>query len=87
MPQLVGRESELTELRAAFTNAATARTPRLLTISGAAGVGKSALADALEEFAAPQSLVLRAAAYPFDRLIPFSLSARLPNIVERVEGE
>ena len=85
MPQLVGRESELTELRAAFTNAATARTPRLLTISGAAGVGKSALADALEEFAAPQSLVLRAAAYPFDRLIPFSLSARLPNIVERVD--
>ena len=85
MPQLVGRESELTELRAAFTNAATAGTPRLLTISGAAGLGKSTLVDALAEFAAPQSLVLRAVAYPFDRLIPLSLSARLPNLVERVD--
>ena len=85
MPQLVGRESELTELRAAHTNAATTCTPRLLIISGAGGVGKSALADAFEESAAPQSLVMRAIAYPFDRLIPFSLWARLPNLVERVD--
>jgi AAA ATPase domain len=84
MPQLVGRESELTELRAAYTDAATACAPRFLTISGAGGVGKSALVDAHEQFAALQS-ALRAIAYPFDRLIPFSLWARLPNLVERVE--
>ncbi|MGB6060874.1 MAG: AAA family ATPase [Candidatus Aquilonibacter sp.] len=85
MPQLVGRESELTKLRAAHMNAATACAPRLVIISGPGGVGKSALADAFEEFAAPQSLVIRAAAYPFDRLIPFSLSVRLSNFVELVE--
>lgn len=84
MPQLVGRESELAEFRAAYTNAATACAPQVLTITGPAGIGKSALTQALEEFSA-QSLVLRAVAYPLDRLIPFSVSTRLPNLFERVE--
>lgn len=85
MPQLVGRESELATLRALYTDAGTARAPRLLIISGPSGIGKTALANALDEFAAPQSLVLRATAYPLDGLIPLSLSARLPNLFERVE--
>ena len=85
MPQLVGREPELTKLRSAYTNAATARAPGVVVVAGPGGIGKSALTHALEEFAGSQALVLRAVAYPFDRLIPFALSARLPSLFEHVD--
>ena len=85
MPQLVGRESELTELRAVYTNAATASVPRVVVVAGPDGIGKSALTNALEESVGSQARVLRAVAYPFDRLIPFALSARLPNLFEQLD--
>ena len=85
MPQLVGRESELAELRAAYANAAAACAPCVLLVSGPAGIGKSALIRAFEESIDERSLVLRAGGYPFDRLIPRSLVERVPNLFERIE--
>jgi hypothetical protein len=85
MPQLVGRETELAKLRAAYTKAATACAPGVVVVAGPGGIGKSALTRALQEFAQSQAVVLRTVAYPFDRLIPFALSARLPSLLDQLD--
>jgi len=77
MPRLIGRESEIAGLRAAFTAVTSASAAHTLVVIGAAGSGKSTLASALEELAAPQALVVRASAQPFDRVLPFALLERL----------
>jgi AAA ATPase domain len=79
MPRLIGRESELTELRAAYATATGTPAARTLVIAGAPGSGKAALTHALEEIASPEALVLRVTAQPFDRVLPFALLERLGN--------
>jgi len=84
MPQLVGREPELTKLRSAYTNAATARAPGVVVVAGPGGIGR-ARSHMHSRSLRIAGLVLRAVAYPFDRLIPFALSARLPSLFEHVD--
>ena len=79
MPRLIGRESELAELRAAYATVTSTPAAQTLVISGAAGSGKTALTYALEELATPSALVMRVAALPFDRVLPFALLERLGN--------
>lgn len=79
MPRLIGRESELTELRAAYATVTGIPAAHTLIISGAAGSGKTALTHAIEEIATPQALIVRVVAQPFDRVLPFALLERLGN--------
>ena len=86
MPQLIGRESELTELRAAYATVTGGPAARALVISGAAGSGKTALANALEELATPEATFVRVTAQPFDRVLPFALLERLgSDLHERLD--
>jgi hypothetical protein len=86
MPRLIGRESEINELRVAFTALASVSAARTLAIVGAAGSGKTALIAALEELAVSSALVVRVNAQPFDRVLPYALLERLgADIHERLE--
>ncbi len=56
---LLGRETELEELRQAFVQARRERRPILVTILGLAGVGKSRLTSEFVEWLGPRARVLR----------------------------
>jgi class 3 adenylate cyclase/tetratricopeptide (TPR) repeat protein len=56
---MVGRTLELAQLIATYERSAGDRTCQLLTLFGAAGVGKSRLIEALVEFVQPRATVLR----------------------------
>jgi predicted ATPase len=77
MPRLIGREGEIAWLRAAYAAVARDSVARTLVITGAAGVGKTALTNALEEIANPAASIVRASAQPFDRVLPFALLERM----------
>src|SRR5262249_48171078 len=52
--KLYGREPEVGALRTAFERVATRGTPALVLVSGAAGIGKSAVVNALHEALVPR---------------------------------
>ncbi|HUA09554.1 MAG TPA: ATP-binding protein [Candidatus Acidoferrales bacterium] len=79
MPQLFGREAEIGELRAAYAAVTSTPASRIIILDGAPGSGKSALADRLEELAAPSASILRARAYPIDRFFPLAVAERLAS--------
>ena len=86
MPRLIGRESEIDALRAAFTAVTSAPAARTVAIIGAAGSGKTALTGALEELVAPSALVVSANAHPLDRVLPNALFERFGgDVVDRIE--
>jgi hypothetical protein len=86
--ELVGREPEITALRAAYAAVADSSSSTMLSVSGPSGYGKTALLGDLEAYAEASALVLHVAAYPFDRFIPFAITRRLaPDLRERLERE
>jgi hypothetical protein len=86
MPRLIGRESELSELRAVYATVTKRQRARTLLISGASGIGKAALIGVLEEMAAPAALIVRTPAQPFDRVFPFALLKRMgSDLHERLD--
>ncbi|MGB6986707.1 MAG: ATP-binding protein [Candidatus Aquilonibacter sp.] len=86
MPRLIGRESELTELRAAYATLIRSQRAHTLVITGATGSGKTTLTYALDEIVAPGAVVMRATAQPFDRVLPFALLERLgSDLHERLD--
>ena len=56
---LIGREPELTRLRHAYVTAVAERTPRLVTVVGEPGIGKSRLVSELGEFIDSQPELVR----------------------------
>ena len=56
---LIGREPELTRLRNAYVTAVAERTPRLVTVVGEPGIGKSRLVSELGEFIDSQPELVR----------------------------
>jgi len=68
---LVGRDEELTALRAALDGAASSRSGRLATIVGDAGVGKSRLTSEFLENVSARSLALRGRCLPYGDGITF----------------
>jgi DNA-binding CsgD family transcriptional regulator len=70
---VIGRDAELARVGAWLAERATAAGPPLLLVSGEAGVGKTALLDAVETGPAT---VVRAAANPW-RATPFGLMAQV----------
>lgn len=88
MPQLVGREPEITELREAYRVVADSAMSATLLISGSSGFGKTALLRTLEEFVGANALVLSTTAHPFDRLFPYAIAGRLSSdLHERLDRE
>ena len=85
---LVGREAEITALRAAYAAAADAAASATVLVRGPSGFGKTALLRELEAFAGPRALILRATAHPFDHLFPLAISTRLaPDLHGCIERE
>jgi DNA-binding SARP family transcriptional activator/tetratricopeptide (TPR) repeat protein len=68
---LVGRESELLGLQEAFERAREERSPRLFTIIGVAGIGKSRLAQEFATQVADQALVVVGRCVPYGEGITF----------------
>jgi class 3 adenylate cyclase/tetratricopeptide (TPR) repeat protein len=68
---LVGRRAEVAQLRQAFERASRARALHLLTILGAAGIGKSRLAQELASLAAGKATVLVGRCVPYGEGITF----------------
>jgi predicted ATPase/class 3 adenylate cyclase len=62
---MVGRKLELAQLVATYERSAGGRTSQLVTLFGAAGVGKSRLIEALVESVQPQATVLRGRCPPY----------------------
>jgi class 3 adenylate cyclase len=62
---LVGRVRELRALREAFADAVAARAPRLATLLGDAGMGKSRLIEELSRAVASEARVLRGRCLPY----------------------
>jgi hypothetical protein len=86
--ELVGRAPEIAALHAAYASVAGSASSATLCISAPSGYGKTALLRDLEAYANPNALVLRTAAHPFDRFIPFAIAQRLaPDLRERLERE
>ena len=85
---IVGREPELAELRQAFEQATREHTLRLLTILGAAGIGKSRLAQELASLAAEQATVLVGRCVPYGEGITFwSLREMVSRLTAGPTGE
>jgi DNA-binding SARP family transcriptional activator len=68
---LVGRRRELAQIRGKFDLVARERTVRLLTILGAAGIGKSRLAQELAALTADEATVLVGRCVPYGEGITF----------------
>ncbi|MCZ7587951.1 MAG: AAA family ATPase [Gaiella sp.] len=68
---LVGRDDELSALRAALDEAASSRTGRLATVVGDAGVGKSRLTAEFLENVSARALALRGRCLPYGEGITF----------------
>ena len=68
---LVGREPEVARLREVFEQATRERAPQMLTILGAAGIGKSRLAQELALLAAEQATVLVGRCVPYGEGITY----------------
>jgi hypothetical protein len=79
MPRLIGREAEIAGLRAAYAAVAGDSVAHTLVITGASGIGKTALTNALEEIASPAATIARVSAQPFDRVLPYALLKRIGN--------
>jgi class 3 adenylate cyclase/tetratricopeptide (TPR) repeat protein len=69
--ELVGREGELGLLRAALSAAEASRTPRLATVVGEPGIGKSRLVDALVDATRQEAAVVRGRCLSYGRGITF----------------
>lgn len=86
MPRLIGRESEIAALRAAYERVTSGATAQAVAVKGVAGIGKTALVSALEAFARPTASIVRTSALPLDRVLPFALLERMGGDVhERLE--
>ena len=70
-PAFVGRDDELDALRREFDRSVRERSCLLMTVLGAAGVGKSRLADEFAAGVAPQARVLRGRCLPYGDGITF----------------
>ena len=71
--RIVGRDQELARFEQVLDGLAERQGPRLVEISGEAGIGKTRLVDELCERAdAREYLVLRGAAAEFERNVPFA---------------
>ncbi|MFN2590977.1 MAG: adenylate/guanylate cyclase domain-containing protein, partial [Actinomycetota bacterium] len=68
---MVGREQELSLLQWAFNRAITERTCHLATVLGAAGVGKSRLAEEFLSRVSAQAVILRGRCLPYGDGITF----------------
>jgi class 3 adenylate cyclase len=68
---MVGRSAELEALRNAFEGAVAERSPRLFTVLGAAGVGKSRLVQEFEARLGADARVLRGRCLPYGEGISF----------------
>jgi class 3 adenylate cyclase len=68
---LVGREDELAQLRHAYGAAVEQRTPRMVTVLGAAGVGKSRLVNEFLTSVADEARVLRGRCLPYGEGITY----------------
>jgi len=68
---IVGREAELAILRDAYREAVTTRAPRLVTVIGDAGMGKSRLVRAFVDPLADEAQVLRGRCLPYGDGITF----------------
>ena len=68
---LVGRQAEMAVLRASFEQAAGSRTPRLLTVVGDAGVGKSRLIREFVDTVAERATVVRGRCLSYGEGITF----------------
>jgi len=81
---LVGRERELAQLRRAFERAAGERTLQLFTVLGAAGIGKSRLAQELVSIVGDEATVLSGRCLSYGEGITFW---PLREIVRQLGGE
>jgi DNA-binding SARP family transcriptional activator/class 3 adenylate cyclase len=85
---LVGRNTELAQVREAFERVARERTLHLLTILGTAGIGKSRLAQELATLAAERATVLVGRCVPYGEGITFwSLREMLDQLTADGQAE
>ncbi|MFL5647933.1 MAG: ATP-binding protein [Chloroflexota bacterium] len=68
---LVGRQAELTEIRSSFEQAVEGASPRMLTVIGDAGVGKSRLIREFVESVSPGATVVRGRCLSYGEGITF----------------
>jgi tetratricopeptide (TPR) repeat protein len=81
---MVGREQELTRLRAAFDEAARERACRVVNVIGTAGIGKSRLVKELLSSVEDQASVLTGRCLPYGKGITYW---PLRDLVRRAAGE
>jgi DNA-binding SARP family transcriptional activator len=81
---MVGRESELAQLRRAFEQAVRDQTAYLFTVLGPAGIGKSRLANELRSSLADEAAVLSGRCLPYGTGITFW---PLAEVVGQVAGD
>jgi predicted ATPase/class 3 adenylate cyclase len=81
--ELIGRSRELERLRAAFERVAGARSPEMVTVVGAAGIGKSRLVRAFLEDIDGRATVLAGRCLPYGEGITYW---PLAEIVRRLAG-
>jgi class 3 adenylate cyclase/tetratricopeptide (TPR) repeat protein len=83
---LVGRDHELAALRAAFVEAVAARECRLVTVLGAAGIGKTRLTHDLQR-ASPQARAVAGRCLPYGEGITYWPLVELVRQVAGLSGE
>jgi DNA-binding SARP family transcriptional activator/tetratricopeptide (TPR) repeat protein len=85
---MVGREAELRTLVGAFEQTVSTRTPRLFTLLGAAGIGKSRLAAELRTAVEGRARVLWGRCLPYGEGITFwPLKEAVDELVKQDRGE
>ena len=85
---MVGRDTELTSLQRAFAAAVRERSGRLVTLIGAAGVGKSRLTHEFVASIRPQATVLRGQCLPYGEGItywPIAMAVRSAAGIEDID--